>query len=184
MGHLTLLIGCMFAQKTTELIRRVRCYKSIGYRVLIINYIADTRYGKDCVATHHRDTEDATCVHLLSELNDEVQSGNYDAIFIDEGQFFPDIVETTKQWVDTLPIKVVICGLDGDSERKPFGRFLELIPYAENVERLTAFCSICRDGTIATFSKYIKNNHTKENQVEIGGADTYKPVCRKHYLEM
>jgi thymidine kinase len=182
MGHLTLLIGCMFAQKTTELIRRVRCYKSIGYKVLIINFNEDVRYGKDCVATHHRDKEDAVCVATLSAVNDLVRRENYDAIFIDEGQFFPDIVEYVKSWSDELTSKIVICGLDGDSERRPFGRLLELVPYAESVERLTAFCAVCRDGTVATFSQFMNKEKQKDGQIAVGGADMYRPVCRKHFI--
>ena len=65
MGRITLLIGCMFAQKTTELLRRVRRYKSIGYKVLVVNYIADRRYGKECIASHDKETEMAVCVDLL-----------------------------------------------------------------------------------------------------------------------
>jgi thymidine kinase len=37
MGHLTVLMGCMFAQKTTELLRRIRRFKAIGYKVLVVN---------------------------------------------------------------------------------------------------------------------------------------------------
>jgi thymidine kinase len=44
---------------------------------------------------------------------------------------------------------------------------------------LTAFCAECKDGTEAHFSKRI--SRTAE-QVEIGGADRYVPVCRKHYV--
>jgi thymidine kinase len=57
---------------------------------------------------------------------------------------------------------------------------LRLIPHAEEVERLTAFCSVCRDGTIATYSQYMGN--ASENGIMIGGAEAYRPVCRKHYL--
>jgi hypothetical protein len=59
MGYISLIIGCMFSQKTTELLRRVRRYKSIGYKVLVVNYIGDNRYGKDCVSSHDKDVEKA-----------------------------------------------------------------------------------------------------------------------------
>jgi len=154
MGHLSLLIGCMFAQKTTELLRRIRRYQSIGYHVLVINYIADTRYGKECIASHDKETEQAICVHRLHDVDSLVQSNNYQVI--------------------------VIAGLDGTSERKPFGDMLRLIPHAEEVERLTAFCSVCCDGTVANYSQYL--GATTENGILIGGTESYRPVCRKHYL--
>ena len=32
MGYISLIIGCMFSQKTTELLRRIKRYKSIKYK--------------------------------------------------------------------------------------------------------------------------------------------------------
>jgi thymidine kinase len=172
----------MFAQKTTELLRRVRRYKSIGYKVLVVNYVGDTRYGKDCVASHDKEVELATCVGLLKEIEELVRSGEYNVVAIDEGQFFTDLYEYVTKWADELPIHIVISGLDGTSERTPFGDMLRLIPHAEEVERLNAFCAECRDGTVATYSKYLGITQKDENGVAIGGAEAYRPVCRKHYL--
>lgn len=183
MGHLTLLIGCMFAQKTTELLRRVRRYKSIGYKVLVVNFIGDTRYGNECIASHDKEIEKAACVELLKSVDHLVRSGEYNVIAIDEGQFFTDLHEYVTQWADELNVHIVISGLDGTSERTPFGDMLRLIPHAEEVERLSAFCSVCRDGTIATFSKYFGESPKDENGVAIGGAEAYRPVCRKHFLK-
>jgi len=182
MGHLSLLIGCMFAQKTTELLRRVRRYKSIGYKVLVVNFVGDTRYGRDCVASHDKEVEMATCVNTLKEVEPLIRTGQYNVIAIDEGQFFTDLFECVTQWADELPVHIVISGLDGTSERTPFGNMLRLIPHAEEVERLTAFCSECRDGTIAAYSKYFGDAKKDEHGVAIGGAEAYRPVCRKHYL--
>jgi thymidine kinase len=180
MGHLTLLIGCMFAQKTTELLRRVRRYNSIGYKVLVINYVGDKRYGEDCIASHDKEIHKAVCVEKLAEIEALVQSGEYNVIAIDEGQFFTDLFEYVTKWSDKLPVHIVISGLDGDSGRRPFGDMLRLIPWAEEVERLTAFCSMCRDGTAAMYSSRISAD---KEQVAIGGGDKYLPVCRKHYIE-
>jgi len=177
MGHLTLLMGCMFAQKTTELLRRIRRYKAISYTVLVVNYAADTRYGTNKIASHDVDTCDAICVNSLAEV--EVEVSKYNVVIIDEGQFYPDLYSTVTRWADTLPIHLVVAGLDGDSDRRPFGDLLKLVPMAEEVERLTAFCSVCKNGTVAMFSKC---KRAKTEQVAIGNADTYMPVCRQHFL--
>jgi len=179
MGHLTTLIGCMFAQKTTELLRRIRRYKAIGHSVLVVNYAGDTRYGTNKIASHDVDTYDAICVKWLQDVAHLVESGTYQVVIIDEGQFFNDLYIFVTKWADKLPIHIVVAGLDGDSNRNPFGDMLRLIPHAEAVERLTAFCAECKDGTEAHFSKRL--SRTVE-QVEIGGADRYIPVCRKHYV--
>ena len=172
----------MFAQKTTELLRRVRRYKSIGYKVLVVNYIGDNRYGHEVIASHDKEVEKAVCVEYLKSVDHLVRSGDYNVVSIDEGQFFTDMLEYVTKWADELPIHIVISGLDGTSERKQFGDMLKLIPHAEEVERLSAFCSECRDGTVAVYSKYFGAAEKDENGVAIGGAEAYRPVCRKHFL--
>lgn len=166
----------MFAQKTTELLRRIRRYESIGYTIKVINYAHDTRYGTNCISSHDLDKYPATPLHMLSDVGD---LSGVNVIIIDEAQFFPDLYESVTKWADTLPIHIVVCGLDGDSERKPFGDILRLFPHAEEVVRLSSYCAHCRDGTPAYYSKRI--DATAE-QIAIGGKDMYAPVCRKHYL--
>jgi thymidine kinase len=183
MGYLSLIIGCMFGQKTTELLRRVRRYKSIGYKVLVVNFVGDTRYGEECIASHDKEIEKAACVDKLAAVDALVRSGAYNVVAIDEGQFFPDLFDHVSKWADELPVHIVVSGLDGTSERTPFGDMLRLIPHAEEVERLSAFCAMCRDGTVAVYSKYFGEAPKDENGVAIGGAESYRPVCRKHYLE-
>ena len=178
MGRLTLLMGCMFAQKTTELLRRIRRFRAIGYKVLVINYAEDTRYGTDKIASHDMDGCDAVSVKWLQDIAHQVESGEYQVVVLDEGQFFKDLYMFVTKWADRFPIHIVVAGLDGDSNRHPFGDMLRLIPHAEEKEFLSAFCAVCKDGTVANFSKCIK---AKTEQVQIGGADTYLPVCRTHY---
>lgn len=180
MGQLTLLLGCMFAQKTTELLRRIRRYKSIGYSVLVVNYAEDTRYGTNKIVSHDADSWNARSVIKLEEIHHEITNGDFKVIIIDEGQFFSDLFEYVTKWSDKLPVHIIVAGLDGDSERRPFGDMLRLIPWAEEVARLDAFCAFCKDGTAAHFSKYVAGK--KEGQVEIGGADRYLPVCRHHFI--
>jgi thymidine kinase len=170
----------MFAQKTTELLRRIRRYRAIGYNVMVINFKGDTRYGSDHIISHDTDKATALCVDRLAELDALVRLGTHQVVIIDEGQFYPDLYEAVTKWADELPLHIVVAGLDGDSDRRPFGRLLDLIPFAEEVERLSAFCVLCGNGTEAHFSKCIK---AKTTQVEVGGADKYIPVCRRHFID-
>lgn len=179
MGHITLIIGCMFAQKTTELLRRVRRYRSIGYKVLVVNYAHDIRYGSNCIASHDIDKVPALAVEKLEEIP-ESELGNHRVLVIDEGQFYPDLLAKVSSWADRYDdLHIVISGLDGDAERRPFGQMLQLVPHAEELVRLSAYCSVCADGTLAHFSKKIAGSAA---QVEIGASDKYVPTCRKHFL--
>ncbi len=179
MGHITLIMGCMFAQKTTELLRRIRRYQSIGYSILVINYAFDTRYGENCISSHDIDKYPAKALLRLAELGED-QLGKHRVIVIDEGQFFPDLLEHVSAWADKYEdLHIVVSGLDGDAQRRPFGQLLELVPHAEELVRLSAYCTMCADGTVAHFSKKIAG--ISAEQVEIGAADKYIPVCRRHY---
>ena len=51
-GMLELIIGPMFAGKSTELLRRVKRHAISGKHCLYVKYSADTRYDADCIATH------------------------------------------------------------------------------------------------------------------------------------
>lgn len=179
MGHLTVILGCMFAQKTTELLRYIRRSRSIGYNVLIVNSKKDTRYGDNCIASHDEKQEQAVMADALSEVDFLVRSGAYQVAVIDEGQFFHDLFDSVTTWVDTYPIHVVVAGLDGTFQREPFGDMLRLIPHAEEVLRLSALCAECKDGTRANYSKRVE---AVTDIVHVGSNESYRPVCRKHYL--
>ena len=67
---------------------------------------------------------------------------DYDVVGIDEGQFFPDVVEFC-DGAANLGKTVVVAALDGTFERKPFGNIVSLIPLAEKVSKLSAVCVYC-----------------------------------------
>ena len=185
-GRLDLIIGPMFSGKSTELIRKIRLAKIINKKVLVIKPIIDIRYKNDKIVSHSFEQEECLTIEKLKDIDHFINQ--YDLIIVDEGQFFPDLFQYVTMWADTLPVHIVIAGLDGTSERKPFGDMLRLIPHAEEVERLEAFCSVCGDGTIANYSQYkglrsVENGANTKEEVVIGGTEVYRPVCRKHYLE-
>ena len=177
MGKLEIFLGPMFAGKSTEIIRRIRKMKFIGKKILVVKPQIDNRYNEEKITSHDYETADCIIVNNLSELNVK----DYNTIIIDEGQFFNDLKEYVISWVDIFDINVVVAGLDGDFQRQPIGQILELIPYADSCIKLNALCSKCKDGTNASFSHRII--HSNE-QILIGGSDTYIPLCRKCYLNM
>jgi thymidine kinase len=160
----------MFSGKTSELIRRIRRYNVAKKKCLIIKYKKDTRYSEECAATHDKQTETAKACEKLSEVLPIVDQ--FDVIGIDEGQFFADIVSFTESRACLGKI-VIVAGLDGTFQRRPFGSLLDLIPLAEEVTKLNAICMLCSKD--AAFTKRISN----ETDIElIGGSEKYISVCR------
>ncbi len=178
-GKLELIIGPMFSGKSTELIREIRLAKIINKKVLVIKPMIDNRYKDDKIVSHSFESEECETVEKLKEMNERIKS--YDLIVIDEGQFFPDLKEAVLNWVDIEHKEIIVGGLDGDFKRNPIGQILELIPYADKCKKISSLCKLCGNGNKAIFSHRITKN---KEQVQVGGSDSYVPLCRNHYLIM
>lgn len=175
---LQLIVGCMYSGKSTELMRRVHRYKSIGKRVLVVNHSLDTRYSKGPVmVTHSGEQMDAIKVEDLKW----VVPINYDVIAIDEAQLFNGLYDRVMYFVEKMNLDVVVAGLNGDYNRKNFGDIYKLYPVASNIYHCVALCSKCTDGTPGMFTYRITDS---TDQVVIGTSDTYIAVCRPCFLEL
>ena len=182
MATIELILGPMFSGKSTELLRRCRTYEAIDKSVVVINSHLDTRCAHDEVQTHSKQTHKAVKVQRLLDFYSTYNMDDYHIIAIDEAQFFPDLLDFIKI-IESMEVVIIIAGLDGDSNRKPFGQILETIPYANTVTKLQAMCMISKDGTPAAFTQRL--HHVSENstqQIQIGDQDKYFSVCRKMYL--
>jgi len=181
-GRLEIILGNMFSGKSTELIRRFNREKVLNKRIICVNYYLDNRYtNENKMNTHDNNSIDSLKIEKLEYLLEPEVLKNYDSFFIDEGQFFNEIYSIVKLLVDIHNKHVVIAGLDGDSNRNKFGDLISLIPISDTVDKLSAYCNKCNDGTYGPFTK--KLNDSNNNVIEIGGKDLYIPVCRNHYFE-
>jgi len=190
-GYLEIIIGPMFASKTSTLLEIYKQCKFCNIPVSIINHTSDKRYHDTMISTHDKIMAPCLQANKLKDIwtnqgfiESKNNSDNYahnllrssDVILINEGQFFSDLYEVV---IDMLKFKkkIYICGLDGDFERKKFGQILDLIPLCDKVRKLTSLCSLCKDGTAGIFSMRL----TDEKEQTIVGSDNYIPVCRKCY---
>lgn len=178
---LELILGPMFAGKSTELIRRIRRLRSVNKKVFVINHSFNVRYSPEAAVTTH----DSTVLHAnlntknlvdAEELEDFVTA---DIVVIEELQFFEDAASVVPTWVDHLGKHVIASGLSGSAERTPMGDVGALIPHADDITFLTALCPYCADGTRAPFSKRIV---ASASEVDVGGADKYVATCRRHFF--
>lgn len=182
-GSLELIIGPMYAGKSTELIKKIKIYEILEKNILIVNHTINDRYGSKGISTHDKVTcENSINIKSLNELEK-----NYNELFIkseiiiiEELQFFNDAFVKITEWLDKYDKKIIAAGLISDFARKPFGDVLSLIPHAEDIIKLTALCKKCKDGTKACFTKRTINN---DNKIIVGSCECYEAVCRKHYLE-
>ena len=172
-SYLKIILGCMYAGKTSKLINIYNMMKFSNIPTLVINYKEDTRYSNTLLSTH--DKKMIPCIQSLN-LMDTMKNGTIEekVIIINEGQFFPDLVKFVKELL-AKDKHIYVCGLDGDFQMNKFGGILDLIPLCNEVEKLSAICSICANGTKAYFTKRI----TSETGQKVIGSNNYLPVCRK-----
>lgn len=196
-GCIILYLGPMFGSKSSalydELIRR----HYGGQASLMVKKSSDIRYDKNKIETH--DHRYSNIIHIKNQdnlniykLNNEIQINtincdylyeidnvikNYDVILIDEIQFYNDAPYYCDKWANCG--KTVICaGLIGTYQRTIFNVVSKLIPRSEYIFIKNA---ICKDtGKTASFSERLIKS---DNEVLIGGIETYKPVDRKTYFK-
>lgn len=172
-GQIQVIFGPMFSGKSTELMRRVRRFQVAQYNCLVVKYSKDTRYSDTGMATHDRNTMEAVSASRLSEVRAAALQNA--VIGIDEGQFFPDVVEFSEEMAN-LGKTIIVAALDGTFQRKPFGSILSLVPLAESVVKLNSVCMTCFKE--AAYTKRLG----AEKEVEvIGGVEKYQAVCRRCY---
>lgn len=192
-GYLEIILGGMYAGKTSRLVEIYKQCTFCNISVAVINHSIDNRYDEELLSTHDKikipciktkrlfdiwsDSIDMESnVELVPRIKDNFKVSRSSVILINEGQFFPDLEEFVKKLLLNSK-KVYVCGLDGDFERKKFGQILDLIPLCDKVTKLTSLCSMCKNGTLGIFSKRI----SCEQIQTVVGTDNYIPVCRSCY---
>jgi thymidine kinase len=188
---LELIIGPMFAGKSSALQSIVRRRKAIGWNVLVIKHSIDTRYlanpdTNNEIVNHDLQSCQAVACSRLCECLEWNDYTDAQLVVVEEGQFFDDLVEFVLRVVEKDGKHVVVVGLDGDAHRKPFGKILELIPLADEVQRIYALCKLCGDGTPARFSSAVSktvSDATIGGTPTVGAAESYQPLCRRHFLQ-
>jgi thymidine kinase len=184
-AYLELILGPMFAGKTSQLIEIHNHCQMRNISVYVINHSLDKRYSEDQLTTHNSLSIPATntdvLCNLLTSEREKKCIMTSSVILINEGQFFDDLKEFVVELVEKHNKKVYVCGLDGDFKRNKFGQILDLIPYADNIVKLKAICKSCNSYNAAIFTS--RTCGEKLDQLIIGGTDIYEPVCRECYLK-
>ena len=169
-NHL-ILEKCCIGHNSSQLIHEMSKYCGIGEKVFCINSIKDVRNPGNVITTH--DNMTIKCCKV-DRLTNATIPYNTTVVGIDEAQFFEDLLPFV---TDTLKkgMRVVVAGLDGDSNQKKFGNILDLIPLADTYTKKYALCHYCQNGTPGVFTHRIVND---DSQILIGSKNEYVSLCR------
>jgi len=185
-GSIEIIIGPMFAGKTSALLQRIGEYEGEHANILAVKSAKDTRYRASHINTHDGRTRECYAVEELLHIKREYPEPYQEAhvIAIDEAQFFPDLREFCTKAANEDHKQVIVVGLNGDFRREKFGQILDLIPQADQVTKLGAECSYCRAAGHPRAAHFTLRIAADSRQEVVGGADKYAPVCRQHYNEL
>ena len=174
-GKIELILGPMFSGKSTRLIEIIRKYVYKAKKTIMIKFFADKRYSeKSEVVTHDLIKYDSIDCKNLRDSFELLKK--YDVIGIDEGQFFPDLVEVCEE-LALLNKTIIIAALNGDFRMEPFPVISRIISKADKIKLLKAYCFHCHKD--AKFSlRIVQSNET----VLIGAGEAYKPACRECHV--
>jgi thymidine kinase len=174
-GKIELILGPMFSGKSTRLIEIIRKSVYQAKKSIMVKFFADKRYSeKSEVVTHDLIKYDSIDCKQLRDSFDKLK--NYDVIGIDEGQFFPDLVEVCEE-LALLKKTVIVAALNGDFRMEPFPVIARLISKCDKIKLLKAYCFHCHKD--AKFSlRIVQSNET----VLIGAGEAYKPACRECHV--
>ncbi len=186
-GYLKIILGSMFAGKTTELIKEYNRHTACQLKCCFINHSYDDRYdsGTKKTKTHNNNEilNDFSVTHL-AEIFDEsklsvketLYQKKYDVYFINEGQFFDDLYTWVDWLVNKQHKKVYVCGLDGDYDRKKFGSILDVIPLCDEIVKIKAICHLCKK-----FDGIFTHRLSNEKEQLLVGTTNYQSLCRHCY---
>lgn len=177
--------GAMNAGKSIEVLKVAHNYEEQGKQVLLMTSSLDTRDGEGQIVSRIGLRREAFAIQNDTNLFAVVQEKcpAADCVLIDEAQFLTiEQVQQIARVVDELNIPVMAFGLKNDSQNRLFAGTEALLIYADKIEEMKTICWFCRKK--ATMNLRITNGQPDYGgeQIQIGGNESYYPVCRKHYF--
>ena len=171
--------GTMNSSKSANLLMIKHNYEEQGMKVFLLKSAIDDREKAAIVKS--RVGISSPCYML--EKEESISSLNlepYDVVMVDESQFLsPKQVE--ELYEVSLKMPVLCFGLLTDSNRKLFPGSARLVELAESFEKIK---TICACGKAANYNARFAENGVMivgGNQIEIGGNDKYKALCKCCY---
>lgn len=183
---INLIIGTMFAGKSTELLKYLRRSSIAGRSVCLLRPQLDIRSN----LTHDKDlltegvqvfsvpTDEAICAFSIEKFLE------FDTIGIDEWQFFPlehwgAILFPFLKKIQDLDKECHISGLSGTFHLTTFEILSRTIPLANSIQLESAICQYCGQNAYYTYRHNsdtckIDDSNSLDN---IGAEDKYSALC-------
>lgn len=185
MAQLFFKYGAMNSGKSIDILKVAHNYEEQGKTVVLMTSGVDDRSGRGIIASRiglERKVkpimDDTNIYDYVNKMDRKIY-----CVLIDEAQFLKkEHVLQLIKIVDELNIPVMAFGLKNDFRNELFEGSKYLLIYADKIEEMKTICWFCPHK--ATMNLRIHNGKPvyEGEQVQIGGNESYYPVCRKHYF--
>ncbi|WP_085721909.1 thymidine kinase [Limosilactobacillus reuteri] len=185
MAQLFFKYGAMNSGKSIDILKVANNYEEQGKPVVLMTSGVDDRSGRGIIASRiglERKVkpimDDTNIYDYVNKMDRKIY-----CVLIDEAQFLKkEHVLQLIKIVDELNIPVMAFGLKNDFRNELFEGSKYLLIYADKIEEMKTICWFCPHK--ATMNLRIHNGKPvyEGEQVQIGGNESYYPVCRKHYF--
>ncbi|WP_054701848.1 thymidine kinase [Secundilactobacillus odoratitofui] len=174
----------MNSGKTIEILKVAHNYEEQNKPVIIMTSGTDNRDGVGLVSSRIGLKREAIPIFSEDNVFEQVKAINPKAncVLIDEAQFLTkQHVFQLAQIVDELKIPVMAFGLKNDFRNELFEGSKYLLLYADKLEEMKTICWFCAKKATMNLRFHDNQPVYEGEQVQIGGNESYYPVCRKHY---
>ena len=182
--------GSMSSGKTLKLLSTAYNLEENNIQIMVLKPSLDTRDGEGIIRS--RAGLERKCIMIDRDVNlykaikayKNVLDAQFEKlrwVIVDEAQFLTkEQVDQLSDVVDFLDVNVMCFGLRTDFQSNLFEGSKRLFEIADDIEEIKATCS-CGEKKTSINARFDENGDiiTEGTQVEIGGNDKYKALCRR-----
>ena len=182
--------GPMGSSKSARLLTTAYDFEEKGIQIMVLKPSLDTRDGEGIIRS--RAGLERKCIMIDKEINlykaikayKNVLASQLETlkwVIIDECQFLTEEqVDQLSDVVDFLDVNVMCFGLRTDFQSHLFPGSKRLFELADDIEEIKSTCE-CGERKTSINARFDENGEIviEGSQVEIGGNDKYKAICRK-----
>ncbi len=188
MAKLYFHYSTMNAGKSTLLLQASYNYRERGMQTYLMTARLDTRAGEGRIASRIGIGEDSDLFEpgedLFAKIEHRLAQGPVACVFVDEAQF----LEKEQVWqlaraVDDLGVPVMCYGLRVDFRGELFPGSAALLALADEMREARTICHCGKKATMVVRKAADGSVATDGAQIQIGGNETYVPLCRRHWRE-
>ena len=185
MAQLYYKYGTMNSGKTIEILKVAHNYEEQGKPVVIMTSALDTRDGFGIVSSRIGMRREAVAIEDETDIFgfiEQMDPKPY-CVLIDEAQFLRrHHVYDLARVVDELGVPVMAFGLKNDFRNELFEGSKHLLLLADKIDEVKTICQYCSKKATMVLRTSDGQPVYEGEQIQIGGNESYIPVCRHHYF--